>query len=161
MKKALTALVIIGLVVAYAGQRIENSRQAAQVSSLKSEAKDLKTANNSLQHEVSSLKKQVEQDQTKITLLQMVASWYGPGFHGNATASGVRFDMNAYTCAHKTLPFGTILVVEANGHRIPCVVNDRGPFVTGRDIDLSYATANALGMVRKGVDRVKVYQVRV
>jgi peptidoglycan lytic transglycosylase len=81
-----------------------------------------------------------------------VASWYGNEFHGKATASGERFDMFAFTCAHRELPFGTILQVmnPANGRSATCVVNDRGPFVEGRDIDLSYATAREIGLESTG-----------
>jgi len=81
-----------------------------------------------------------------------IASWYGYEFHGKATASGERFNMFAFTCAHRDLPFGTILQVmnPANGRSVKCVVNDRGPFVGGRDIDLSYATAKEIGLKNTG-----------
>jgi rare lipoprotein A len=87
-----------------------------------------------------------------------VASWYGPGFHGKHTASGQRYDMYAMTCAHKTLPFGTRLRVTnpENGRSAEVVVNDRGPFVSGRDIDLSYAAAKKIGLVRDGTGRIAV-----
>lgn len=88
----------------------------------------------------------------------MVASWYGPKYHGRRTASGVVFDMNALTAAHKTLPFGTRLkVTHVGNHRSVIVeVNDRGPFIAGRDLDLSYGAARKLGMVEQGVARVKI-----
>jgi rare lipoprotein A len=88
----------------------------------------------------------------------MVASWYGPKYHGRRTASGVVFDMNDLTAAHKTLPFGTRLkVTHVGNHRSVIVeVNDRGPFITGRDLDLSYGAARKLGMVEQGVARVKI-----
>lgn len=77
-----------------------------------------------------------------------VASWYGPDFHGKRTASGEVYDMDAMTCAHKTLPFGTRLRVTNpdNDRSVVVVVNDRGPFVRGRDIDLSRAAARAIGV---------------
>jgi len=77
-----------------------------------------------------------------------IASWYGPGFHGKRTASGEVFDQDAMTCAHKTLPFGTRLRVTnpANGKSVVVVVNDRGPFVAGREIDLSRGAARAIGV---------------
>ena len=83
----------------------------------------------------------------------VIASWYGYEFHGKATASGERFDMFAFTCAHRDLPFGTILQVmnPYNGRSAKCVVNDRGPFVEGRDIDLSYATAKEIGLKNTGM----------
>jgi rare lipoprotein A len=77
-----------------------------------------------------------------------VASWYGPGFHGRRTASGERFNTHALTAAHKTLPFGTCVRVtnKNTGRSVVVRVNDRGPFVAGRVIDLSRAAANAIGM---------------
>ncbi len=88
----------------------------------------------------------------------MVASWYGPKFHGRRTASGEVFDMYSYTAAHKTLPFGTRLRIinPENGRSVVVKINDRGPFVSGRDIDLSYAAARDLGLLQKGTSRVYV-----
>lgn len=82
------------------------------------------------------------------------ASWYGPGFRGARTASGERFDTGAFTAAHRSLPFGTRLRVTDSRTRRSVVVriNDRGPFVGGRVIDLSPASARAIGM--HGTDRV-------
>lgn len=77
-----------------------------------------------------------------------VASWYGPGFHGKKTASGEVFDQNKMTAASKTLPFGTRLIVRnpKNGKAVTVVINDRGPFVKGRGIDLSKEAARRLGI---------------
>ncbi|MFQ6117975.1 MAG: septal ring lytic transglycosylase RlpA family protein [Candidatus Bipolaricaulia bacterium] len=85
-----------------------------------------------------------------------IASWYGPGFHGNRTANGEIYDMYALTAAHKTLPFGTIVkVVDLDtGRSVVVRINDRGPFIKGRIIDLSYAAAQELGMVQKGLAKV-------
>ncbi len=87
-----------------------------------------------------------------------IASWYGPGFHGRRTASGERYNMYAFTAAHKILPMGTkVLVINLeNGRRTIVRINDRGPFVKGRIIDLSYAAARALGMHKKGTARVRI-----
>lgn len=87
-----------------------------------------------------------------------VVSWYGPGFHGKLTASGERYDMHAMTCAHKSLPFGTRLrlVNVENGREAEVVVNDRGPFVRGRDIDLSKAAAEKLGIIKNGTGVVRM-----
>lgn len=70
-----------------------------------------------------------------------MASWYGSKFHGRATASGERYNMNALTAAHKSLPFGTKVKVtnQKNGKSVVVIINDRGPFVKGRVIDLSKA----------------------
>ena len=85
-----------------------------------------------------------------------IASWYGPGFHGKRTANGEIYDMYALTAAHKTLPFGTIVrVVDLDtGRSVVVRINDRGPFIKGRIIDLSYRAAQELGMVKKGLAKV-------
>jgi rare lipoprotein A len=88
----------------------------------------------------------------------VIASWYGPKFHGRPTASGEVFNMYAMTCAHKQFPFGTRLRVTnpSNNKSVIVTVNDRGPFVPGRDLDLSYAAAKKIGLIEKGVARVKI-----
>ena len=94
--------------------------------------------------------------------VQGLASWYGERFQGRPTASGEPFDMYAYTAAHKTLPFGTTVRVRDVETRKTVVVriNDRGPFVQGRVIDLSYAAARDLGMVQAGVREVELKVLR-
>ena len=84
------------------------------------------------------------------------ASWYGPGFNGKKSASGERFNQNAMTAAHKTLPFGTKLKVtnQKNGKTVVVRINDRGPFIKGRVIDLSKAAANRLGFISSGVTNI-------
>jgi len=86
------------------------------------------------------------------------ASYYADRFHGRQTASGERYDRNAYTAAHRRLPFGTKVQVTRldTGSSVAVRINDRGPFVKGRVIDLSYAAAKKLGMLRKGVVKVRV-----
>lgn len=88
----------------------------------------------------------------------MVASFYSHRFHGRKTASGEIFDMHAMTCAHRTLPFDTKLLVinPQNGKTVELRVNDRGPFSRGRDLDLSYAAAKEIEMLRAGVMKVEV-----
>jgi rare lipoprotein A len=85
------------------------------------------------------------------------ASWYGRTHHGQLTASGEPFDMNALTAAHPTLPFGTRLRVVNldNDRQVDVRINDRGPIVPGRILDLSYAAARALGAVGAGVIPVR------
>jgi rare lipoprotein A len=92
-----------------------------------------------------------------------VASWYGPGFHGRATASGQIYDMHALTAAHRTLPFGTVVEVRnlENGLVVRVTINDRGPFVGRRIIDLSRAAAEAIDMVGPGTARVELVAVGV
>ena len=84
-----------------------------------------------------------------------LASWYGPGFRGLPTASGEPFDPRGYTAAHKTLPFGTDLVVSYRGRSVQVTVNDRGPYVGARELDLSRAAARDIGLTRVGVDYVE------
>lgn len=87
-----------------------------------------------------------------------LASWYGRRYHGRRTASGEVFDMNAPTAAHPTLPFGTRVHVTnlANGRAVILRINDRGPFVRRRIIDVSRSAARALGFLRQGVAQVRV-----
>jgi rare lipoprotein A len=86
------------------------------------------------------------------------ASWYGKRYHGRTTASGAPFDMNAMTAAHKSLPFGTVVRVTnmANGREVTVTINDRGPFVPGRIIDLSRGAAAKLDFLDAGVTKVRV-----
>jgi rare lipoprotein A len=87
-----------------------------------------------------------------------IASWYGPGFHGKATASGAIYNQNDLTAAHQTLPLGSRVMVTNldNGRATELLINDRGPFAKGRIIDLSYAAAEALGMIGPGTIPVRV-----
>jgi rare lipoprotein A len=91
-----------------------------------------------------------------------MASWYGPGFHGRRSASGERFNQNALTAAHRTLPFGTqVRVTNLNsGTSVVVRINDRGPFIHGRVIDLSRAAAGAIGMLGSGVAPVQLEVLR-
>ena len=88
----------------------------------------------------------------------VVSSWYGPGFAGNLTANGEVFDPWAYTAAHPYLPFGTLLQVSYAGNTVTVRVNDRGPYVHGRGLDLSQGAAQALSLY--GVDWVDVQILR-
>ena len=87
-----------------------------------------------------------------------VASWYGKKFHGRLTANGETYDMNQMTAAHKTLPFNTrVRVVDLESHKSIIVrINDRGPFIEGRIIDLSRKAASELGLLFKGVAKVRL-----
>lgn len=92
---------------------------------------------------------------------EVIASWYGENYHNRITASGQRFDMYKDTLAHKTLPLGTKvrLVNPENGKVAIGVVNDRGPYIKGREVDVSYALAKKLGFVRKGVTKLNIEKV--
>ena len=87
-----------------------------------------------------------------------IASWYGEERDGSRTASGERFNMKEYTAAHNTLDFGTKVKVTnpANGRHVIVTINDRGPFVEGRIIDLSKAAAAEIGLMRKGIGKVYI-----
>jgi len=86
------------------------------------------------------------------------ASWYGPGFHGNRTANGERFNMNALTAAHRTLPFNSYVRVTdlATGRSVVVRINDRGPYTGDRIIDLSARAARDLGITDDGTARVRL-----
>jgi rare lipoprotein A len=83
-----------------------------------------------------------------------LASWYGPGFEGLPTASGEPFDPYGYTAAHKTMPLGTELLVSYGGRSVQVTVNDRGPYVGARELDLSQGAAEYIGLTQAGVDYV-------
>ena len=87
-----------------------------------------------------------------------VASYYGSRFHGRRTASGERFDMNAMTAAHKTLPFGTKVRVTnpGTGKSVVVRINDRGPYAHGREIDVSRRAATELGLIQRGHGTVEL-----
>ncbi len=87
-----------------------------------------------------------------------IASWYGKEFHGKLAANGEVFDMTAYTAAHRKLPLGSIVRVInlENGKSVQVRINDRGPYVTGRMLDLSRAAARELGMVEAGTTAVQI-----
>lgn len=91
-----------------------------------------------------------------------MASWYGDPFHGNLTASGERYNQYALTAAHRSLPFGTWVRVTNlnNGRSVVVRINDRGPFIGGRVIDLSTAAAQTIGMINSGVAPVSVEVLR-
>jgi len=86
------------------------------------------------------------------------ASWYGPGFYGKKTASGEVYDSRQLTAAHRTLPLSAVVQVRSltNGRQVTVRINDRGPFVKGRIIDLSLAAAQALAMAGPGTDQVEL-----
>ena len=85
-----------------------------------------------------------------------MASWYGDRFAGRPTASGEIFNPNAMTAAHRTLPFGSRVTVTYQGRSVNVRINDRGPFIRGRIIDLSRGAAERIGLKRAGVGRVTI-----
>jgi rare lipoprotein A (peptidoglycan hydrolase) len=115
---------------------------------------------SSEQHE--QIKHRQESKESTVTLPIYIeigkASWYGPGFHGQETASGEAFDANKMTAAHPSLPLGTkVEVINLEKQKkAEVTINDRGPFVKGRVIDLSQAAAKKLGIAKKGTAKVKI-----
>ena len=93
-----------------------------------------------------------------IIYLNTKCSYYAHFFHGRKTASGSRYNMYDLTCAHKTLPFGTLLRITnlSNYLSVIVMVNDRGPYTTGRTVDLSYGAAKKLNIIKKGIVNCKV-----
>ncbi len=93
-------------------------------------------------------------------LAEGIASWYGGALRGHLTANGERFNPSALTAAHRTLPFGTCLHVEnlENGRSVDVRVNDRGPYVNGRIVDVSEAAAKRLDMLHEGVGHVRLFR---
>lgn len=108
---------------------------------------------------LSMKKAEVMEDAVRIAELQreadeymtLIASWYGSEFHGRPTSSGVVFDVTKFTAAHRTLPFGTVLLLEYQDRFAVCQINDRGPYIDGRHLDVSRAVAEALGIIDPGV----------
>lgn len=87
-----------------------------------------------------------------------LASYYAKSLHGRLTASGERYDMHAFTAAHKKFPFGTVVIVTnlINNKSVKVRINDRGPFIKGRIIDLSNAAVKKVGLLKEGVAKVKI-----
>ena len=115
------------------------------------------TAGCSLHREpVASIPPSTRTDQRSGEIV--TASWYGRDFHGRRTASGERFDQHGLSAAHPSLPLGTRVRVTnvANGESVEVRISDRGPFVKGRTLDLSYGAARRLRMVAQGTGRVRI-----
>lgn len=108
--------------------------------------------------DLSSFEPPVEQERVVRHLGNGTASYYGRKFHGRRTANGERFDMGAMTAAHSTLPFGSLVRVTnpRTGDSVVVRINDRGPFARGREIDLSRAAAQEIGLIRRGHGNVEL-----
>jgi rare lipoprotein A len=154
-------LVMVLLAIQLAVLVTESHRKDRQMSAVVTVLKETSRVSGLLVERIKVLEERLTKAEKRIQRLDMTASWYGPGFHGKTTASGSIYDQAAMTCAHRTLPFGTVLVVEYRGKRATVIVTDRGPYVNGRDIDLSKGVADAIGITRRGVDKVVVYKVEV
>lgn len=110
---------------------------------------------------ISNIKSDISVEPDYFKLGIWTASWYGPKFHGRLTANGEIYDQMSFTAAHKSMKFGTYLRVTnlKNGKDVIVRINDRGPYIEGRSIDLSKASALALGMIPRGVIKVKIEEI--
>jgi rare lipoprotein A (peptidoglycan hydrolase) len=122
----------------------------------------LDDSNRALAGQLQAAVKRLKEIEKRHAPFQVVtASWYGNWEEraGNKTANGDIFIREAFTVAHRTLPFGTVLMIEnpANGRMLPAVVNDRGPYIDGRQLDVSEGLARRLGFHQKGVTEVRMY----
>ncbi len=149
---ALLTLLSFGYIVQAEEARGENETTFADTMTVSSES-----FNSVTNEAVLGKESKVEVIEAPVFEQTGTASWYGNRFHGRRTASGERYDMHAYTAAHKSLPFGTILRVTNldNSKSVLVRVNDRGPFVRGRIIDLSRVAAKEIGVT---LHRVKIEQ---
>lgn len=111
-----------------------------------------------LVHAKPARSKITQSKKTKKKPQKGMASWYGANHQGKRTANGEKFNMNALTAAHKTLPMGSVVKVKSmtTGKTVTVRINDRGPFVRGRIIDVSKAAAQKLGFISRGTDRVEI-----
>ena len=150
--KSLTKVIIITIMILLVGFTLVTSE--SNKSFEPANITDTTTANNDINRENTSIVNYINKG-------NMVASWYGPHFHGKLTANGEIFDQLALTAASKTLRFGTLLKLTnpRNEKSVVVRINDRGPYVEGRQLDLSKGAALALGMVKRGVIKVKVEQL--
>ena len=156
---ALAGTLTIGVAPAQAGPQAK-SKKVQPAAGRSSESKSNKTSSD----RKSAAKKGNNDTKTAKAgrvLQSGKASWYGPGFHGRKTANGERFNQYELTAAHPTYEFGTQLCVrsKSTGQAVVVRVNDRGPFVKNRVIDLSKAAAEEIGMLGKGVKSVEIYKL--
>ena len=114
------------------------------------------TIDRSLRYRSDSNSARIQRNVGNQEYISGVSSYYGKKFHGRKTANGETFDMYDLTAAHKTLPFGTIIEVEnlSNNKKVTVRINDRGPFVRNRILDLSYAAAKKIGMIKSGTAKI-------
>ena len=159
MKRATPLLWSIAVVVAlglgiYAGTKITTAYKDTELMDLQA---TLEAALASL----VDMKIELEQNRILVHVWTGIASWYGDREHGRPTASGQAFDMRDLTGASRTIPLGSMVIVEntENGRMVPVFINDRGPYIEGRGIDVSKAVAERLGILRQGLALVKIYEL--
>lgn len=150
--KSLTKVFIIFVMILLVGfTLVSNEENKANIKLTDSEISPVNDANSSVNESIVDYTDKGS----------MIASWYGPKFHGKLTANGEIYDQMAFTAAHKKLKFGTLLRLTnlRNDKSVIVRINDRGPYIPGRNIDLSKASAIALGMMHRGVIKIKVEEI--
>ena len=149
----LTLIVVLALGL-WAGYRITAAYKDTEIMDLQAQ---VETANASL----AEANVEFEQSRILAHVWTGIASWYGYREHGRPTASGQVFDMRDLTGASRTLPLGSMIIIEnaETGRMAPCLINDRGPHVTGRGLDVSKAVAERLGILKQGLAKVHVYKL--
>ncbi len=150
--KSLTKVIIITIMILLVGFTLVTSESNKTFEP--ANIPETTTVNNDINRENTSIVNYINKG-------DMTASWYGPRFHGKLTANGEIFDQLALTAASKTLKFGTLLKLTnlRNDKSVVVRINDRGPYIEGRQLDLSKGAALALGMVQRGVIKVQVEQL--
>jgi len=150
---AIVLVLAVGLGV-YVGVKITTARKDVELMDLQAA---LETANASL----ADANIEFEQNRVLAHIWTGVASWYGDQFHGRVTSSGHVFDMNDLTGASLTLPLGSMVIVEniKTGRMVPVLINDRGPYISGRGLDVSKAVAERLGILQQGLAKVRIYEL--
>jgi len=153
MAWVITLIIALGFGI-YAGFKIEKTLADVKIMDLEAE---LETANASL----AGANVEFEQSRILAHIWTGIASWYGYREHGRPTASGQVFDMRDLTGASRTLPLGSMIIIEnaETGRMVPCLINDRGPYITGRGLDVSKAVAERLGILKQGLAKVRVYEL--
>jgi rare lipoprotein A len=149
---SIALIVVLGLGI-YAGAKVTKANK-------ETELMDVRAALEAAQASIAEANIELAQSRVLAHAWTGIASFYADAHHGKSTASGSRFDMNAYTAAHRTLPFGSlVLVLDVKRYTWTLVkINDRGPAAwTGRDIDLSRAAARQLRMEQEGVAPVIMF----
>ncbi len=149
--RSLTKVLIIAVMILLVGFTIVTNESENEAPA---KVRDEVTVNDEVNNYTTSIIKYVDKG-------EMTASWYGRKFHGRKTANGEVYNQMAFTAAHKNLRFGTLLRVTnpVNNQSVIVRINDRGPYIRGRELDLSKASASALGLVQKGVAKVRVEQL--
>ncbi|MGE5400143.1 MAG: septal ring lytic transglycosylase RlpA family protein [Ignavibacteriales bacterium] len=156
MNSITKALVLLVMLLLVGFTILDKELKDEEISKKSAEIKELNNETNSV--------KTVKEESSFIQFLdkgKMTASWYGPRFHGKLTANGEVYNQMAFTAAHKWFKFGTLLKLTnvKNGSSVIVRINDRGPYIGGRELDLSKGAAIALGIIKKGITRLKVEEI--